>query len=144
MCSLRRETSVRLVRQNSSFVAACFGILALSLNALVPIHLVFDLADALNTGSEEHTGHHHHGDDWLAALVGHHDAGGKSGGQGDQRHVNCAVCNTLGALAGFAPAAGIALPIPVVVDAPIALAEGIGDPSRASPASYRSRAPPQA
>ncbi len=128
-----------LVRRNSRFVAACLGILALSLNALVPIHLVFDLADARDAGAEEHAGHHHHGDDWLAMLVGHHDAGG---GQGDGRHVNCAVCNTLGALAGFAPVAGIALPIPVVVDAPIALADGIGDLSRASPASYRSRAPP--
>lgn len=130
---------MRLVRQNSSFVAAWLGILALSLNALVPIHLVLDLADARDAGAE-HAGHHHRGDDWLAMLVGHHGAGG---GQGDQHHVNCAVCNTLGALAGFAPVAGIALPIPVVVDAPVALAQGTSDPRRASPASYRSRAPPK-
>ena len=136
---LAGSPSVPLVRRNSSFVAACLGILALSFNALVPIHLVFDLADAPDAAGEEHAGHGHHGDGWLAMLVGHRDAGG---GQGHERHVNCAVCNTIGALAGLAPAAGTALPIPVVVDAPVALVERIGNPSRAFPASYRSRAPP--
>jgi len=83
--------------------AARLGLLALALNALVPIHLSFDLAAAFETpahcgtpvagdGAERHL---------LALLSGHHGASGKS--DEHSKHHACPVCSTLGALAGFVP-----------------------------------------
>ena len=120
--------------------AARIGLLALALNALVPIHLAFDIAEALEApqcsahaevdNAEWHV---------LALLAGHHDANGKSHEHG--KHHACPVCSALGALATFVPPASAVLSIPAPADLPKAhfrvQTERFG-----TPPAYRSRAPP--
>jgi hypothetical protein len=133
---------VHLSRPKHKVSAAWLGILALGLNALLPVHLAFDLAGALSTA---HAGHierldqRGHGHDLLAQLVGHHNTGGKSG---SHHQVDCAVCATLGALTGFALAADVALPVPRLADVSATLASGIDGWGGTFPTAYRSRAPP--
>jgi hypothetical protein len=136
--------SVRLSRPKLKAIAAWLGILALSVNALVPIHLAFDLADALAGESHERASpwHQHDGRQLLAALAGHHDSGGKSGAPSNRSHTDCFVCGSLSALAGFAGSAAIALPTPAMVDTPMSLAAATVELRGASAFAYRSRAPP--
>jgi hypothetical protein len=121
--------------------AARLGLLALALNALVPVHLAFDLADAFEParlcgapaevgGTERHL---------LALLSGHHGTNGKS--DEHSKHHACPVCSTLGALAGLVLPTLIALsvPLPAGLPATLSLAES---ESVGAPAAYRSRAPP--
>jgi hypothetical protein len=123
--------------------AARLGLLALALNALVPIHLAFDIAEAIEPAHQCGTHAEVEGAEWhlLALLTGHRDADGTSDEHG--KHHACPVCSALGALAGFAPPAPMALLAPVPVGLPAALfvtqAERVG-----APAAYRSRAPPLA
>jgi hypothetical protein len=135
---------VRLGRPILNTIAAWLGILALSVNALLPIHLAFDLADALAGERHEQAspGHRHDGRHMLAALAGHRDSGGESGGAANGRHVDCFVCGSLGTLAGFAVAADVALPTPALVDAPALLAAATVESRGAALTAYRSRAPP--
>jgi hypothetical protein len=135
---------VRLGRSKLKVIAGWLGILALSVNALLPIHLAFDLADALAGERHEQASpqHRHDGSRLLAALAGHHDSGGKSGGAANGRHLDCFVCGSLGALAGFAGSADVALPTPALVDAPGLLAAATVELRGAFPNAYRSRAPP--
>jgi hypothetical protein len=135
---------VRLRRPKLKAIAAWLGILALSVNALVPIHMAFDLADALAGERLEQASadDQHDGRDLLAALAGHHDSRGKSGGAANGRHIDCFVCGSLGALAGFAGTAGVALPTPALVDTPALLAAAIVELRGTSLTAYRSRAPP--
>jgi hypothetical protein len=134
---------VRLVRPKLKTIAAWLGILALSVNALLPIHLAFDLAEALaGTRLGQASPHHHEGRDLLAALAGHRDSGGKPGAPASRNHIDCVVCGSLGTLAGFAAAAGIALPTPAPLDVPALLAAATLELRGASPNAYRSRAPP--
>jgi hypothetical protein len=122
--------------------ATRLGLLALALNALVPIHLAFDIAEALAApqcsahAEVDNTAHR-----LLALLSGHHGANGKSDEHG--KHRACPVCSGLGALAGFVPPASIALSTPAPGDLPTAhllvQTERFG-----APAAYRSRAPPLA
>ena len=121
--------------------AARLGLLALAFNALVPVHLAFDLAEAfepaqhcvahLEVGGVEQR--------LLALLSGHREADGTSDEHG--KHHACPVCSALGALAGFAPPAPTALLALVPVGLPnaysVTQAERVG-----TPAAYRSRAPP--
>lgn len=132
-----------MARKRASSIAAWLGILALGLYVLIPIHLVFDLADAQEAGSAEHIERSDHGHSVLAALVGNQRGGGTAGEQSDH-HARCGVCNSLCALAGYAPASGVALPIPGLIHAIVTPATLDGVPSRASPAAYCSRAPPRA
>ena len=122
--------------------AARLGLVALALNALVPVHLAFDLGEAFEAqqcGTRAEVG----GAEWrlLALLSGHPEADGKSHEHG--KHHACPVCSALGSLAGFAPPAPIALLVPVPAGLPVAhfvtQAERVG-----APAAYRSRAPPLA
>jgi hypothetical protein len=108
--------------------AGRLGLLALVLNALVPIHLAFDIAGADNTERR-----------LLALLIGHRHTGGK--GEEHGKHHACPVCGALGALAGFVPPASTVLLIPAHANLPtahfLAQTERFG-----APAAYRSRAPP--
>ncbi len=123
--------------------AARLGLLALALNALVPVHLAFDLAEAFEP--THLCGTHVEVDSaerrLLALLSGHREADGTSDEHG--KHHACPVCSALGALAGFAPPAPTALLAPFPVGLPTAhsviQAERVG-----APAAYRSRAPPVA
>jgi hypothetical protein len=123
--------------------AARLGLRALALNALVPVHLAFDLAETFEPaqqcgahieagGAEQRL---------LALLSGHRETDGTPDEHG--KHHVCPVCSALGALAGFAPPALTALPALFRVALPTAhfviQAERIG-----APAAYRSRAPPVA
>jgi hypothetical protein len=135
---------MRWKRRRCSVIAAWLGLLALGVNALVPVHLSFDLADAL-TGDrlEQASPHHQHdGRDLLAALAGHRGSGDKSGGSGDRSHIDCFVCGSLSALAGFAGTAGFGLPTPALVDVPALLVLAIVELRGTSLTAYRSRAPP--
>jgi hypothetical protein len=126
--------------------AVRLGLLALALNALVPVHLAFDLAEAFEPahpwvaeveagGAERRL---------LALLSGHRDADGPAdehSKHGHGQHHRCPVCSALGALAGFAPPTPTALSLPVPTGLPVALAVIQGEPV-GNPAGYRSRAPP--
>ena len=121
--------------------AARLGLVALVLNALVPIHLAFDIAEAFEApgrcgaaaesgGAERHL---------LALLTGHREANGKA--DDHSKHHACPVCSALGALAGFVPPASTALSVPATPDLPTA--HFLVQTERFSaPAAYRSRAPP--
>jgi hypothetical protein len=120
--------------------AARIGLLALALNALVPIHLAFDIAEALeapqcSAHAEVDNAERH----LLARLAGHREANGKSDEHG--KHHACPVCSALGSLAAFAPPAATALSIPAPAALPTAhflvQTERFG-----TPPAYRSRAPP--
>lgn len=136
-----------LRRLRPKLAAAWLGMLAMGLNALVPVHLAFDLADALEAPHERHAGaaHQDHVRSFLGALSAHRDHGGASGGHEDRHHhPDCQVCGALGALGVFAapllafllaPPAREALASPAGVD--IAL-------PAAAPAAYFVRGPPLA
>jgi len=132
--------------------AAWLGVAALALNALVSIHLAFDLAEALGRSPHSHGPHSHgharpHGLEWhlLAGLSGHvphaHDHDHDKG-PGKGHRPNCAVCNSLGSLASLVPGAhqGISVPTPHVVLPMLAAAPEWHDGTPV--AAYRSRAPP--
>jgi hypothetical protein len=121
--------------------AARFGLVALALNALVPIHIAFDLAEAFEPAKL--CGVHAEVDGaerrLLALLSGHRDADDKS--DEHAKHHECPVCGALGALAGFVAPALTALSVPASAKLPSAVAVIQAEPARA-PAGYRSRAPP--
>ncbi len=128
--------------------AAWLGVVALVINALVPIHVAFDVADAV-AAHRKAAGAADHGREWrlFALVTGHDEADGKSGDRGDDdhHHADCAVCSALGALGGFggfAPAAAAALSVPLGIEAPTLLAAIANEPDGAPAAAYRSRAPP--
>jgi hypothetical protein len=121
------------------------GVLALVVNALVPIHIAFDLADAFGAAHPQGTHSEARGIEWsvLAQLTGHSEPDDKSDEHGKDHGTVCPVCSALGTLAGFAPAAVVALPLPSPAAMPAALAAVAGEPVTA-PLAYRSRAPPVA
>src|SRR5215472_7941828 len=86
--------------------AAWLGLLALAVNTLVPVHLAFDLAEALaparQSANEAAGGAEHR---LLALLSGHRETetpAHEHGRHGHSHHHECAVCSALGALAGLA------------------------------------------
>lgn len=125
--------------------AAWLGLLALVLNALVPIHLAFDLAEGLGAAPLRGAPAQDHSPEWdtLALLIGHRETGGDSHEHSQDHSTACPVCSAVGTLVGFAPAAVAALPLPPPAAMPAAPAALGGEPARA-PAAYRSRAPPAA
>jgi ABC-type phosphate transport system permease subunit len=126
--------------------AVWLGLFALVLNALVPVHLAFDIAEALGTAPQHGAQAEAHSAEWrlLARLMGHRKGDGKSCGHGKDHKAACPVYGALGTLTGFALTAPIALPITL----PIAIATALPVPERAlraaPAAAYRSRAPPVA
>jgi hypothetical protein len=137
---------VRSGRPQRRAWAAWLGLLALALNALIPIHLALDLGEAFAATHRETPAAPHHGLEWrLWALVTGHEAGdGKPEGKPDDDHhgPTCPAFGVLGALGGFAVVAPPALPMPAVVEASPVLAATTGIPDRTAATAYRSRAPP--
>lgn len=130
-------------------IAAWLGVIALGLDALVPVHLAFDLDHAYEAVAQrQHAPALRHDLSWrlLALLVGHLDRddspGGKADGPAKHHHPDCAVCSSLGTLAGFAPAMAVPLPAPTRIEAPILPVASDTAPSAAIALAYRSRAPP--
>ena len=100
-------------------IAAWLGVIALSLDAIVPIHLAFDLAHAFQTTTHrEDSSPAGHDFSWrlLALVTGHQDADGKDGSHVKHHRENCPVCSSLGTLAGFAPTATAPLSVPIRVE----------------------------
>jgi hypothetical protein len=125
--------------------AAWVGLFALALNALVPVHLAFDLAEASEPahqcrGFAEIDSVERH---LLALLTGHREAGGAPNEHRDHHGNACPVCSALGALAGFVPPAPTALSVPLSAALPEALPLTATQPAGV-PSGYRSRAPPLA
>ena len=125
------------------------GLAALVLNLLVPVHLAFDLAEALD--HPHHHAHAVHSSEWrlLALASGHFESragAGHHNHRGHHRHGNhdsaCQVCSAAGTLAGFAPAGIALLPFPALVGTAPALAVALEAAKPAATAGYRSRAPP--
>jgi hypothetical protein len=130
-------------------IAAWLGVIALGLNALVPIHLAFDLDHAFEAAAQrQNAPAARHDLTWrlLALLTGHLDQGQSSGdnadGHGKHHHPDCAVCSSLGTLAGFAPATAVPLAAPTRIEAPILRAATNRAPRAVTAVAYRSRAPP--
>jgi hypothetical protein len=125
-------------------IAAWLGVIALGFNALVPVHLAFDLADAIAPA------YHHAGAEadhdfvrsLLTLLIGHDEDQDQPASNKQHHHDHCAVCAAVGTLAGFAPVTVVPLAVPASVYiarltvAPLAL------PRPAPPAAYHARAPP--
>ncbi len=133
-------------------IAAWLGVIALGLDALVPVHLAFDLAETLASATHQaeaadyRLSRHDPTRRLLALLTGHRDGDGHPGDNSDNHgkdhHRECAVCGSLGTLAGFAPAASVPLSAPLRIKAPILLAAAESAPRAAPAVAYRSRAPP--
>ena len=123
--------------------AARLGILALVLNALVPVHLAFDLAEVFKPAHL--CGAHAEVSDaersLLGLLSGHRDADGEA--DKHHKHQACPVCGALGALAGLPAPSPTALAVPPPPGLPATLSVIEGE-SAGAPAAYRSRAPPSA
>jgi len=122
--------------------AALLGLLALALNALVPVHLAFDLVEAVAAG-RPHTAHDRATDlerDLLALLSGHRD--GAHHHHGKHRGTDCPTCNSLGSIAALAVPVAAALPLPAISATAVPAATSGGEAHRVAAASYRPRAPP--
>ena len=123
--------------------------IALALNALVPIHLAFDLAEALAVPPFKHVhghahSHRHPGEHSLLVLLTGHSHAADHQRQPDRDHGKppaCAVCSAVTALAGFAPAAPAMLSPPVAFDMPL-LPSAVAGWTSGVLLAYRSRAPP--
>ena len=125
--------------------AVWLGVIALGINALVPIHVALDLAEGFGAPRPGARAPDRSFEWQLFALAaGHHDDDGKADGDGDSdsHHQNCAVCSALGALAGFAPATTVTLAVPASIEVPVDLVEIAAAPASPPTAAYRSRAPP--
>jgi hypothetical protein len=122
--------------------AVWLAVLALVLEALVPIHLALDLDEALGGAHRAAPGAVQHGFEWrlLALAVGHEIGDGEP--DSDHHHPVCPAFAALGALGGFAMVAPPALPAPGVVVSPPMLAATTDAPRRAPAPAYLSRAPP--
>jgi hypothetical protein len=120
--------------------AAWLGLVALAINAYVPVHLAYDVSSAISAaadehGSDHHAGHAHH----------HHDDGEAPGGDHPSHpagHRDCQVCITVYAGGSVGLLAVLDAPRPTAaapwIDAALAGAERPIE----CPASYVSRAPP--
>jgi hypothetical protein len=131
--------------------AAWLGLLALAVNALVPVHLAFDLAEALGPTPQHPIEDEVGGAErqLLALISGHREADGRADEHGRHKHGRdkhgqphqCPVCSALGALTGLAPPVLVALPVSDAAGLPAALPAADAEPV-GTPAGYRSRAPP--
>jgi hypothetical protein len=124
--------------------AARAGILALLLNALVPVHLAFDLDQALESTLCHAPGSEHHSLQWrvLALLIGHpvHDANDDHGGE--HHGATCPVIAAFGALTGLVTTTAPTLPHPIAVAAVDPTTPAVDPPTIVPAVAYRSRAPP--
>jgi hypothetical protein len=135
---------MRLRWLRGSSWAAWLGVAALVLNALVPVHLAFDMAEAFAPEPDEAAAAAGHSLEWrvVAMLTGHLLPDGDDDDHGHHHHPDCPVCSAFGALSGLVAGAHPVLAVAsAVAAAPPAIAvSGWHDGRRI--AAYRSRAPP--
>ena len=131
------------LRRHWSGWAAWLGVIALGLNALVPIHLAFDLAEALEPAHHAPAAAADLGRQIIALLCGHeadsdhhhhHDNSGSRNG--------CPVCATVTTFAALALPTVAALPLPTPTAVRLTAAPVVAAPPAILAAAYRSRAPP--
>jgi hypothetical protein len=127
--------------------AAWLGLLALAVNALVPVHLAFDLVEALaparQSADEEAGGAERH---LLALLSGHRVSESPADEHNKHQHghrdqTGCPVCSAFGALTGLALPTSVLLPVADAAGLAAALRATEFEPA-GTPVGYRSRAPP--
>lgn len=151
---------MRWRRPDWSRLAAWLGVIALGLNALVPIHLAFDLADALEPAhhaASRHTASHHAAshhaaaetagtDRQVIALLCGHEADGQHHHHHDKPGSNhgCPVCAVAATLAALALPIVAALPRPAATAVRLDAGPGVAAPPAILAAAYHSRAPPTA
>jgi hypothetical protein len=127
-------------------IAAWLGVIALGLNALVPIHLAFDLANAIvpvHPHAEADTDHDTVRS-LLTLLIVYDEDQDQPASDKRHQHSHCAVCAAVGTLAGFAPVVVAPLVVPISVDAATLTVASAAAPHPAPPTAYRARAPPVA
>jgi Protein of unknown function (DUF2946) len=130
-------------RPRLGVIAAWLGVIALSLNALVPIHLAFDLAHALAPdGHEDAAPDHDFVRCLLTLVIGHHDDDADHPPGHKHHHDNCAVCGAIVTLVGFASATVMQLAAPVVAYAIALSPTEFAVPVSTLFPAYHSRAPP--
>lgn len=127
-------------RRQRRRIAAWLGVLALVLDALVPIHLAFDLAETLGAdrapiAATDPTRQ------LLAEFVGHESRPDKPD-RDHHHHHDCAVCAAAGMLGAFTAPPPVAHPPPTLTTQPLLLAALRAVLPGACPSAYRSRAPP--
>ncbi len=125
-------------------IAAWLGVIALGFNALVPIYLAFDLAHSLAADDHDHGGDHDFVGCLLTLVIGHHEDEDQTPSHKGHHHEGCAVCASIGTLAGLAPTPAIFLAGPILVYTASAPIADLAAPHAAPLTAYRSRAPPQA
>jgi hypothetical protein len=123
-------------------IAVWLGVIALGFNALVPIHLAFDLAHSLAPEDHDHGSEHGFVACLLSLVVGHDEDEDQSPSHKGHPHENCAVCSSISTLAGLAPAAAVLLGVPILVYAARLGVVDLAAPRAAPLVAYRSRAPP--
>lgn len=130
---------MRLRRLRRSGWAVWLGVAALFLNAMVPVHLAVDLAEALGAAPSNDPG-------WtlLAKLSGHPAPADDDHDSGHHHPPDCPVCSALGALGGLAPAAPPRLLPPQLPAGAPAILPSEERPHGGAVAAYSSRAPPTA
>lgn len=133
---------MRLRRLRRIGWAVWLGVAALVLNAMVPVHLAFDLAEALGAAPSNEAD-----PSWvLFAKLSGHLAPADDDHDGDHHHhPNCPVCSAFGALSGLAPATPpLLLSLPQFPAGTPAILPSEGRPDGGAVVAYRSRAPPTA
>ncbi len=131
-----------MARRRNMGLGVWLGILAVAVNALLPIHIAKDivhaaghlrmaalLAQGIDVAAAPAPSHHH---EHPGGTNHHHDGG-------------CLICSGLTAAATAAtlpPPVVIALPVTLVLAVPTAVAGGIAEPTTHTP--YAPRAPPAA
>lgn len=135
-----------LPSRNLRFIrlATWLGLFALALNALVPIHLAFDLAESIQLPHRVEAASHDAEWRFLALLTGHHLGDDHAGASrhGKDHDAPCPVCSAIGSLAGPPPVALPALVIVFVASTISLVPIAATIRSAAFVAAYRSRAPP--
>jgi len=126
--------------------AAWLGLLALAVNTLVPVHLAFDLAEALGPTPQHPLEDEVGGAErqLLALISGHREADGRVHEHGRHKHRQshqCPVCSAFGALTGLALPTPVLLPVVDATKLTAALPATEIEPA-GTPPGYRSRAPP--
>ncbi len=129
--------TLRRLRRNG--LAAWFGLLALAVQAFIPVHLA--TAMAASGGGVDATDAVHH---QMHAPLAHHLPRGTPLDHSHAGHIACPLCAALhGAGAGTATlAATTALPLPADIGCFLALPVADLDQPASRPAAYLSRAPP--
>jgi hypothetical protein len=139
---------MRRRRPRLAFIAAWLGVIALGLDALVPIHLAFGLAigfaDAHECGHYEGSAPRSHDPAWwaLALLTGHEPGTDPSRSHAGFHPAATPFCGPAGIAVGFTPPTSAALPPPPQLEKPRATVTAEADPALPSACAYHSRAPP--